>query len=783
VPLPLLVLLVVLCAGPALALGGVHRITLLITAALALVALVATFALPRVRSTPLTIGAVELALLLGVLLTLLQLLPLPLAVRQLLSPHGTELRAALGQETGGLTPLTLDPAASLYALTRGFCVVAVFFCVRALAGFSRGRTVLPVALVTTAAVAALIGGAQRALSLKKVYGLYQPRWDIDGVLGTFVNNNHNAGFYVLGALLALGLSWKTAASDRRWLGLGVATGLAAMVALTASRGALVGLAAGGALLALAALRPASPNRRGEAREPQDEDTADGDRRHRLLVMAGVALMVAVLAVLAYPRVASRTKTDLANRTLSMKPAVWRDAVPMLHDHPVVGIGRGAWQAAYPRYKTAPFELSFTHPENQIVQVTAEWGLAGGVFLLLLIGGLALAIHRAPPRSAGLAAGAALVGIGTQALFDFGLETPGLALPAAVCLGMLVAGRPRSSPAGSAASQPVASAPRTLRAQTLIPILALVGVFGAVRLASPAGRQLSEDDQLLQRMAADPSVSSEQLRQLVQEALGRHPVDYQTYATMAFRLIREKDATAVTWLNRALWAAPRTPHLHVAAARLLLQRGRVSQAALEYRLALRQTHQAREHMLAELCRVLRHAEVVAMAIPDSAESYDEAAAMLVGVGLREQGVRLAEIAHLRFPGSKLPAIRLGTLAQTPEERLRWARAAGSDDEAGGLRLGAALVAMNLHQEAVEVLERQLERGPRAAVEVRLALADAAARNGSIEKARKALAELIESLDSRVQIRALRALADIEDRARNPARAQAARHRAGLLEGTR
>ncbi len=147
------------------------------------------------------------ALLVGV--GLLQLLPLPTGVLELLSPAAADLRSFslgdLGLYQGTAHPLSLDPAATWVALFHQAAFVAVAL-VAANADRAQRRLILR-AIAVSAALVSLVGLAHWATGAERIYGLYEPRHStrLSGYFATFVNANTQASFLVLGALVAVGL--------------------------------------------------------------------------------------------------------------------------------------------------------------------------------------------------------------------------------------------------------------------------------------------------------------------------------------------------------------------------------------------------------------------------------------------------------------------------------------------------------------------------------------------------------------------------------------------------
>jgi O-antigen ligase len=124
-------------------------------------------------------------------------------------------------------------------------------------------------------------------------------------------------------------------------------------ALTLVRGAWVGFAAGVAIV------------------------GGSMRRGRTVLLAGLAVLVAVL--LLHPGVRSRVLsiTDPSDPTASERWLMWRSGLAMAKDHPLVGIGPGQVKHVYPAYAAPEVaNKSRGHLHNSPVQILVERGLLG-----------------------------------------------------------------------------------------------------------------------------------------------------------------------------------------------------------------------------------------------------------------------------------------------------------------------------------------------------------------------------------------------------------------------
>jgi O-antigen ligase len=127
---------------------------------------------------------------------------------------------------------------------------------------------------------------------------------------------------------------------------------------------------------------------------------------------------------------------------NFRKSVASDSLRMLRDHPVLGVGLGSFETAYPRYQSFSSDLWIDHAHNDYAEAVAETGLIGAV---LIFSALALFFRLAfrdwSPRlgSGGswIRLGAALgcCGLLVHSFFDFNLHIPANAAWFAVLAGM------------------------------------------------------------------------------------------------------------------------------------------------------------------------------------------------------------------------------------------------------------------------------------------------------------------------------------------------------------
>jgi O-antigen ligase/tetratricopeptide (TPR) repeat protein len=540
-----------------LLIGGVHPTSHAFLFGLAVVAAVMDVVARRGRGQPLPIPLLVLPLGVGAALTILSLVPLPRALRALLSSASVErldlLQPLLSDEVAAsLRPvLAFDPPDAALALVRLLFGLLVVVVVADRARHRDGRSLLWRGVLAVAFVT--------AFATVFAYAIGEARYA--DVFGIPVNPNHRAR--VLGALGLLCLGRALTLRPRveaAWFAVGGAL-CALLVPVTASRGGMVALVAGAIALAVATRR-------------RDPDTSSQRtwRTGALVAVVSVAVSSAALVVGGEDVFVGMAEETLAHPE-RLKTFLWEPSLRVAVAHPWVGVGNNGFGVAFPAV-LAPAELdatlTYTHAENGVLQTLADHGLVGGFVVLFAVLVVVVAIARHLKTPAERAAAPALVFLVVGDVFDFVLELPvGIGI-AAVALGFLSARL-------TGHRAPLVSLRPAVAAAALV-VLAVVGAGAAV--VGTAGWRVSIDDALRTTPVADRPAA-------LQRALAQHPSD-ATYATLlAVEARRRRDpATALRWANRALVVWPAFREAHLEAARALAVSGRVPQAMLEYREAAR-----------------------------------------------------------------------------------------------------------------------------------------------------------------------------------------------------
>ncbi len=151
----------------------------------------------------------------------------------------------------------------------------------------------------------------------------------------------------------------------------------------------------------------------------------------------------------FERVIKRTAAIQAgDGTLGVRLVMWKASWTMIQARPLSGVGAGTWEADIPLYQAEGSQLETDYyVHNEIIQVVAEYGAAGWLFLLGLIlyclrsAWLALTARTDPELQEGLVRAIALTSLLALMVvsnigFPWRLATTGVMF--AVCLGVLAA---------------------------------------------------------------------------------------------------------------------------------------------------------------------------------------------------------------------------------------------------------------------------------------------------------------------------------------------------------
>jgi O-antigen ligase len=224
----------------------------------------------------------------------------------------------------------------------------------------------------------------------------------------------------------------------------------------------------------------------------------------LAVMLGLGFIPAgnstpeLRGVTPFERVVKRTAAIQAgDGTLGVRMVMWKASWTMIKANPLTGVGAGTWEADIPLYQAPGSQLETDYyVHNEIIQVVAEYGLVGWLFLLGLIAyslrsaWLALTAKTEPEMQEGLVRAVALTSLLALMVvsnigFPWRLATTGVMF--AICLGILGACDARAGVRKFLGAQRLAWAPAA--SQT-----AAVATVGCLALATYISYKAAECEQ-------------------------------------------------------------------------------------------------------------------------------------------------------------------------------------------------------------------------------------------------------------------------------------------------
>jgi O-antigen ligase len=88
------------------------------------------------------------------------------------------------------------------------------------------------------------------------------------------------------------------------------------------------------------------------------------------------------------------RDEYKSGSFSIRARMWQATTRVIAAHPVAGVGAGAWEVQIPRFQGADTQLETDYyAHNELLQLLAEYGLTGWLFLLLLVAYLCWAAFK------------------------------------------------------------------------------------------------------------------------------------------------------------------------------------------------------------------------------------------------------------------------------------------------------------------------------------------------------------------------------------------------------
>ena len=385
-----------------------------------------------------------------VLAVAVQLLPIPRAALDALSPHTAQVLSAYSLGFGLADEphcLSIDPAATLLAFAG---LVALGTYVVGLPGLLSRRDLqnLPRNLCVFAVGLALIGIYGREHNNGLVYGFWQPLDTNNGNgFGPFINRNHFAGWMLMTLGLTLGWLWGTMERALEKVKPGLRNRLVWLSTSDASRTVLI--AASIVVMAISLVWTMS---RSGIVSFGCVVASFGwlvTKRHSMSRAKRVGALIFLAIVLAIS-VGWRGADPLLSwfrdtRDFEGRLAAWRDGSDVIRDFPIFGTGLNTYGTAMFFYQHSNESSHLGSAHNDYVQLLAEGGLLVAVPAAVTVTCLIVTIQRTLKAArhesleywtrAGATVG--LIGISVQEAADFSLQIPANALLFATLIAIAI----------------------------------------------------------------------------------------------------------------------------------------------------------------------------------------------------------------------------------------------------------------------------------------------------------------------------------------------------------
>lgn len=651
--------LILLGVAMPLASGGVHTPALISATSISALVVIALWIYRRSRRDMLELSWYG-ALLLGVAgYTFFQALPLPLALLDAIAPETVRilnLTTPLSPHPLDWHPISLDPPATLWESLKISACALTF-----IAGHNylwheerRKRVILAISLCGMFIAAVGLFGAIAFPGKPFIFYTKSSAHGTGLISSSFINSNHGAAFLTVCTLLTIGLAMEAIKPQMRILLFVGATLLGAGVLLTLSRGGIVALAVGLGCYGILVLRRWRSKKR---------------RRWSELLPLPLAVIVLLGAWVAYEPIVKELSELRANEAMFLnKVALWDPGMTMALTNRWVGVGRGAFLTAFPRYRSNHLspDITYTHLENQYLHLPIEWGIPVG-FGIIVSSAIAMIIwmraNRHYPHL--MAASAALIALACHALVDFNLEVLGVAIPVALLAGSLSAATRRNvvfdqRHAMLPELRSMVPHPKEVRRDPVGGMLIAVAAGLLVLCAWVAITQPDNADKDIEEINGliTAGAQPQKVLEAVTIAAHRHPTDHMPHLLAGRYLAALGNPDALNWLNRAILLNPTDYRAHLEIARLLQRKHRIYQSLVEYKQAILNGAD-KENVLREAIPLVRNRADVSALIPKEIVSYKIA----VEIFLSQKRLEFAE--HLVEEGTRLWSNTLELLIATAQ----------------------------------------------------------------------------------------------------------------------
>lgn len=410
-------------------------------------------------------------LLIFVLFSIVQVLPLPPGIVKILSPHAHDIYQGLAAEgLGGWHEkarwtLSFAPHTSMGKLVLMICYGLFGFLVLRVVRTKRRMEIFVLAMIASGCFQAFYGLTEFFSGAERIFG-YTKRYGVGSVTGTYVNRNHFAGFLEMIFPLSLGYVLAKARYFLMDKGLSLRekvlwfsqerlqwTMLLGLVSVFIGTGLLFSKSRSGvtiflltvllAAVVIAGWRTFSVANGRRARNKRDDAEAEeiGEESEETAAAAAderrrfgriIRVIFAIVLIAAFwlgvdPIVRRFADIDL---TKAARRVFYRNTVELIGDFPLFGTGMGTFVHSYAMYEKIDDWKQLSYAHNDYLQYMAENGVvAGGCLILAGVGLFVFLVARWRRRrdnfakAVGLGALLGILALLIHGFTDFNLQIP------------------------------------------------------------------------------------------------------------------------------------------------------------------------------------------------------------------------------------------------------------------------------------------------------------------------------------------------------------------------
>ncbi len=331
--------------------------------------------------------------------------------------------------------ISFDPYSTRLALVQIAALTIYFAATLAFTDSPHRLRILVRTITIFGFLLAIFGLTQSFTSPTKVFWIRELQQST--AFGPFINRHHFAGYMELALAVPLGLLFSgSIEGDKRLLYAFSVFMMSVALIMTASRGGIISLIAEvGFLVIVAGIK----RRKRSRHRSREKEESEGRRVRSAMIRAGLAF---AFVLLIFTGVVFLGGEDALSRFLgtvnSQDPTTgrahfWAVTLDIIHNHPLTGVGLGAYSLVYTRYDTRNGALRVEQAHNDYLQTLSDAGVVGvllGLFFLVALFRAGFARRETDDKFRRGVATGALAGcfaVLVHSFFDFTLHTTANAL--------------------------------------------------------------------------------------------------------------------------------------------------------------------------------------------------------------------------------------------------------------------------------------------------------------------------------------------------------------------